>query len=158
MENSHHSNSFCDPVMITKTLSEVNNRVDNIEVHQKQILETQNKQTEILMGLKDSLTASMNSIAMNTGVMTASLGAINVTMSAIEKTNTKLIDSLSSKMTVPIAVVLFILVVFSALFLSQTLLVGGTAKIGLNGIEMHTFSPAGHSDKEVSTLLKKPEL
>lgn len=130
----------------------------DLSLTQKQIKDHQSVQTQILNSFKDALSMNMNTIAANTGVMTNSLGSINSSLAAIEHTNSKLIDKLSNGMTVPLAAVIFILIVFAGLFISQSFLVGGGhAKIGMSGIEIHQNDQQVQQKKEGATQQQQPE-
>jgi hypothetical protein len=70
-------------------------------------------------------------------IVAANTTSMSRTLELIQQTNTKLIDAISNKSSVPTTVVLIVIVMLAGIFLTRELAVsGGRAKFTLSGVDI----------------------
>ena len=107
------------------------------EVHEA-LVQIQREQTNYSLRLdtvEDKLERQLEVVAGNTTAMSRSLEAIQVT-------NSKLVDVITNRSSVPAIVMIFVTAMIAGIFLTRELAIsGGRAKINLQGVDINAGAP-----------------
>lgn len=127
---------------LEKVLSSIRTNIKKISARNIKIETAQLALLKEVSSLKESLSAHMSTIAVNTTTMTNSLIGVKDSLSSIQRTNDHLTEALTSKYSVPLVAVMLIIIVFAGISLSILLYQGGGhAKISSQGIEVEHLKP-----------------
>jgi len=105
------------------------------------IEQTQAQYSNRLDKIEDKLETQLEIVATNTTSMSRSL-------ELIQQTNSKLVDAISNKSSVPTVVVLMVIGLLAGVFLTRELAVsGGRAKFSLSGVDISSGAQPAEVDK-----------
>lgn len=113
-----------------KAVSSRSNVVSAFQETLDRIEREQGRYTNRLDSIEDKLNSQLTIVAENTTAMSRSL-------EAIQQTNSRLVEAITGKNTVPASVLLAAIIFISVIFLMRELaLTGGRARISMNGLDL----------------------